>query len=182
MYLLEDVRTGSSDITEYLNCWLDHYARSHGKSGHSALDEDEKRSAVRELCPHMYENLSILDAKSGALIASNSITTAIFSIIALNEADPESIFRLGGFIQSTALILLVPSLIALIFNVSVLFVYWSTTKEISELTSVSDRARSLIRIRNARTRRYRVAFLVHFAVLSAALTILLLALLKSIPA
>lgn len=182
MYLLEDVRIGSSDITEYLNTWLDHHARSRGKGDHEGLSKDESRDAVRELCGHMYENLSILDAKGSGLIASNAIITAIFSILALSQGDPTSVFRQGGFIQSAALILLIPSLLSLILNVSVLSVYWSTTREISEQTDVTDRARSLIRIRNERTRRYRLAFLLHMAVMMVALALLLLALLKTIPA
>ena len=79
MYLLEDIRTGSDDITEYLNSWLGHYARSHGKDSHAGLNEDEQRNAVRELCSHLYENLSNW-IKEQRAIASNSITTAIFSI------------------------------------------------------------------------------------------------------
>jgi hypothetical protein len=182
MHIIDDVRTNASDITEYLNCWLDHFARSHGKTGHSALDDDEQRDAVRELCGHMYENLSILDSKSSALIASNGLATAILSVLALASGDPADSLGDGGVISTVSLFLLVPSLVALILNVSVLLVYWSTSREIAEHTSVTDRARSLIRIRNERTRRYRLAFFIHMFVLVVALSILVLVLLKRIPA
>jgi hypothetical protein len=174
MYLLQDVRTRKSDISRYLKCWLDRYAESHGKESGAPLSKDEESKAVRELCTDLYGDLSILDSKSNGLIASNAITTAVFSLLALSS----SLLGPGGLIQSAALLLLMLSIVALMLNVSVLYVYWSTTDDISHVRG-SVRVEKLIRLRNRRTRRYRIAFLVHFAVLGA-LLILVLALLMGI--
>lgn len=175
MYLLQDVQTGEKDIAAYLKAWLDRYAESHGKDSREPLSKDEESKAIRELCTDLYGDLSILDSKSNGLIASNAITTAVFSLLALSS----SLLGPGGPIQSAALLLLMLSIVALMLNVSVLYVYWSTTDDISHVRG-RVRVEKLIRLRNGRTRRYRIAFLVHFAVLGA-LFILVLDMLMGMP-
>jgi len=181
MPMFEDIRTSATGISEYLNTWIDHYARSHGKSGRDNLSAEEERQAVRSLCSHMYENLSILDTKSSGLIGSNAITTAIFALLALSPSSAGTLFAATNVVRIVSMGFLIISLISLILNVSVLVVYWSTTTEYSEATSTVDRARSLIRIRNGRTRRYRVAFVIHLAILCLALTLFVAILLKALP-
>jgi hypothetical protein len=173
--LFGDIITTASDISEYVSAWVDQYARSHEIQN---LSEDQERQAVHELCDHMYQNLSILDQKSNALVASNALTTGILAILAFSTPIAE--FS-AGRVRQIALFLLTPSLISLILSVTVISVYWSTTREITGQTGIRDRARSLLRLRSGRTLRYRIAYLIHLLVLCAALIIMILAFLKTAP-
>lgn len=165
MHLWGDLRTGAADISEYLNAWLDHHARSCGKPDRNHLAAEETRAAVRDLCAHMYENLSILDAKGSGLIGSNAATTAILSVLAFAAPTAGAGLWVSPMAHTASLVLLAPSLLALGLNVSVLHVFWSSAREISEQTGITDRARMLLRIRNERTKRYRLAFWLHMLVL-----------------
>ena len=169
MPLFGDVITTSSDVSEYVSAWVDQYARSHEIEN---LNEDQERQAIHDLCAHMYENLSILDQKSSALVSSNALTTGILAILAFTSSAVEiGIGRVSDF----CLALLTPSLISLVLSVSVINVYWSTTREITGQTGIADRARSLLRLRSSRTFRYRWAHLLHFGVLCSALLIMIVA-------
>lgn len=177
MSVFGDIVTTASDISEYITAWLDQYARGHEIT---ALNDDQERQAIHELCDHMYQNLSILDSKSNALVASNAIITGILAFLTFSSPST-NIFRSGSSIQQTALFLLTPSLISLVLSVTVISVYWSTTREITGQTGIRDRARSLLRLRSGRTLRYRLAYIIHLGVLTAALLIMILVFLKNIP-
>jgi hypothetical protein len=175
MRIFGDIVTTASDISEYVSAWVDHYARSHEIT---ILNEDQERQAIHELCAHMYENLTILDQKSSALVSSNALTTGILAI--LSFSSPINGIATGR-VRDISLFLLTPSLISLLLSVTVISVYWSTTREITGQTGIQDRARSLLRLRSGRTLRYRIAYLLHLCVLGGALIIMILAFLKNAP-
>jgi hypothetical protein len=125
MQIFGDIVTRASDISEYVSAWVDQYARSHEIP---SLSEDQERQAIHELCAHMYENLTILDQKASALVSSNALTTGILAILGLSS--PIGGLEIGRA-RGISLFLLTPSLISLILSVTVISVYWSTTREIT---------------------------------------------------
>ena len=175
MPIFGDIITTASDISEYVTTWIDQYARSHEIE---KLNEDQERQAIHELCTHMYDNLTILDQKSSALVSSNALTTGILAILSFSSVAGE---MGSNKVKSISLFLLTPSLLSLVLSVTVISVYWSTTREIAGQTGIRDRARSLLRLRSGRTLRYRLAYLLHLLVLCAALILMVLAFLKSAP-
>jgi hypothetical protein len=182
MHLFDDVRTSSTDITSYLWAWLDAQARGYGKNDRSAFTDDEWRLAIHKLSAKLYEDLSILDAKANGLISTNSISTAVISFVTFSVNSGNGIIRSGELFKIFCYVLLLIAIASLLLNISVIYVYWSTTTEISEQTDVDDRARSLIRVRNERTRRYRVAFILHAVVLSIVFFLIIILMFKSLAA
>jgi hypothetical protein len=177
MNLFEDVGTSVEAIDQYLNAQKALYARRSGCKRWEDLDAPQQTEAAQDLCSKIYDDLSILDGKASGLIASNAIVTAIFALIALAPlgassvpADPSPIwFASMGFV--------IVSLVALILNVLVLNLYWSTTSHIRlQAAPNSDpfvRTRPLIERRNKRTRKYRIAYLLHIGLLAASLVLFL---------
>jgi hypothetical protein len=175
MKLFEDVGTGADDIRKYLDAQRRHYARRCGKDDWDELDRKEKTKAAQDLCSHLYEDLSILDTKAGALIASNAIVTAIFALISLTPfgADPVPTTHSTMWFASTAFV--IGSLAALILNVSVLDLVWLTTSQIHEEADPDrdpfHRTGALVEQRNKRTKKYRIAYRLHLALLGLALVL-----------
>lgn len=171
MKLFEDVGTSAKDIRAYLAAQKRHYARRDGKKSWDEVDEKEKIEAAQDLCSSLYQDLSIVDAKAGGLIASNAIVTAIFALVSLTppgaggSETPDAMW-----FASTAIVIV--SLAALVLNVSVLNLYWLTASQIEQPEPDEDpflRAVELIKRRNRRTMRYRIAYRLHLALLAFAL-------------
>lgn len=130
--------------------------------------EDESRAHIdalcrvvlsdrhRELFQHLYDCLSILDAKSQSLLGFNSIILAVFAIFLTGELGSlQHIAANGGMAM-----ILTSSLLLL----SVVWVHWSGT---DDLSSQDEHALRLLSVRNTRTRRYRLAWLLSVASLVA---------------
>lgn len=118
-----------------------------------ALAEMTKTHEHRGLFDHLYECLSILDQKSSSLLGFNSIIIAVFAIFMIGDlAHAEWIIVSVGMMA-----ILASSLLLLL----VVWVHWSTTKDLAD---ISKHAEKLLDVRRDRTIRYRLAW--YFAVLS----------------
>lgn len=173
MKLFEDVGTSAEDIGDYLDAQKQLYARRNGKTAWDKLSAQQRTEAAQDLCSKIYEDLSILDGKASGLIASNAITTAIFALIALAPLGADSVPTNPGPIWFISMGFVIVSLVALILNVLVLNLYWSTTSHIhAQAEPESDpflRNRPLVERRNKRTRKYRIAYQLHLGLLGLAL-------------
>jgi hypothetical protein len=173
MQLFEDVGTRPEDIAKYLEAQKRHYARRSGKDDWNALDTREKTKAAHDLCSSLYQDLSIVDAKAGGLIASNAIVTAIFALVSLTPPGPGPAHAAPGLMWLASTGFVIVSLAALILNVSVLHLYWLTTEQIHEESDPDKdpflRAIGLVKRRNRRTKRYRIAYRLHLGLLALAL-------------
>lgn len=140
--------------------------RTHAeRKAHIAALTRAATSEVHEsLFQHLYGCLSILDAKAQSLLGFNSIILAVFAIFLTRPLSwGQSIAANAGMalILSSSLLLL-----------SVVWIHWSTT---TDLGDVDEHALRLLAVRNRRTLRYRVAWLLSVASLFA-LGLLLVAL------
>jgi len=108
------------------------------------LFDDEAHESV---FLHIYENLTILDAKSGSLLQFNSVLMAIFAIfIAKIEPEQTNIPGLLGI-----LLALISSLLLL----QVVWVHWSTS---DHMQSSLKHMTKLLSVRKTRTICYRIAW------------------------
>lgn len=108
------------------------------------LLEDRSQAAIFS---HLYENLSILDAKSASLLTFNAIIVAVFAIFASTQ---------DGFLVrlfSTAGISL--SLLSSAILMNVVWVHWSTRDHLSDART---HEHTLLSVRRDRTIEYRKAW------------------------
>jgi hypothetical protein len=105
----------------------------------------------QELFDHLYGCLSILDSKSSSLLSFNSIIIAVFAIFMTGE--------LRGVERITITIGMASVMVSCLLLLSVVWVHWSTTENLSDLES---HALVLLRVRRSRTIKYRLAW--YFAV------------------
>lgn len=177
MKLFEDVGTSANEISAYLDAQKKLYARRAGRKGWHELGAPQQTEAAQDLCSKIYEDLSILDGKASGLIASNAIVTAIFALIALAPMGASSVPADPGPFWFVSMGFVIVSLVALILNVLVLNLYWSTTSHIqAQAEPDSDpflRTRPLVERRNKRTKKYRIAYQLHLALLGATLVLFL---------
>lgn len=106
----------------------------------------------KDLFDHLYSCLSILDAKSQSMLGFNSIILAVFAIFMTRDLTTTQwiVTNIGmAAILCSALLLL-----------SVVWVHWSTTKDCADVNSHSKR---LLEVRNSRTVRYRLAWILAVA-------------------
>jgi hypothetical protein len=119
----------------------------------TALSKVVKDEEHQDIFGHLYECLSILDSKSSSMLSSNSIIIAVFAIFMTGELGMREyvIVNIGmaAIVFSTLLLL------------SVVWVHWSTTEDLND--PVAHKAK-LLKVRNSRTWRYRLAW--YLAVLS----------------
>jgi len=107
----------------------------------------------KELFDHLYSCLSVLDSKAAALLTFDSIILAVFALL----LDPRA-SRVEWYVATIGMVLLLVSAFLLL---SVIWVHWSTTRHLGDY---DEHAKTLLRVRRARTIRYRLAW--DFAVLS----------------
>lgn len=106
-----------------------------------------------------YENLSILDGKSASLLQFNSVVLAVIAIF--YTSDRNSLLR---FVFAGALLV---SVVSCLLCLKVVWIHWSDTPS---LQSPVEHGRSLLRVRDLRTRLYRAAWWLAGAGLLALLT------------
>jgi hypothetical protein len=99
------------------------------------------------LFDHLYECLSILDAKSASLLSFNSIIIAVFAIFLASEPRGFS----WAVLNFGVAVILISCLLLLI----VVWVHWSTT---AQLQSREDHAIILLQVRSDRTFKYGLAW------------------------
>lgn len=105
------------------------------------LINNKKQEAVFN---HLYENLSILDAKSAALLQVNAILAAIFSIFLTSKTSE--------FVFFDSVIGIITTLISSYLLLDVVWVHWSTT---DHMKNSETHELKLIEVRKERTICYR---------------------------
>lgn len=98
---------------------------------------------------HLYENLSILDAKSASLLQFNSVLVAVFTIFLTND----DVLKTASFYVGVAGIL--ATLISCYLLLEVVWVHWSTN---NHMTTPEAHALKLLEVRKERTILYRKAW------------------------
>jgi hypothetical protein len=101
----------------------------------------------QELFNHLYDCLSILDAKSTSLLSFNSIITAVFAIFMASEPH--------GFESIAVHLGMAMVLVSCFLLLSVVWVHWSTT---ANLEDRENHALILLEVRRTRTIKYRLAW------------------------
>lgn len=110
----------------------------------SAMTKDREH---QELFDHLYECLSILDAKSISLLSFNSIIAAVFAVFML--ADPHGLAWLAVHFGMAMI------LVSCFLLLPVVWVHWSTTADIMD---PDGHAFILLDVRSSRTVKYRRAW------------------------
>lgn len=129
--ICEDLPTGPISIQKY--------ARNL-----SRLFSDQTHES---LFIHMYDNLTILDAKSGSLLQFNSVLMAIFAIFIA-----KTVFSLVNVIGFLGIVL---ALLSSLLLLQVVWVHWSTS---DHMHSPSRHMAKLLSVRKTRTICYRIAW------------------------
>ena len=129
----------------------------------AALSKIVLSETHQNLFDHLYSCLSIIDSKSSSMLGFNSIILAVFAILMTGDLPlSQSIVANVGMatILLSALLLL-----------SVVWIHWSSTQECGD----PDRhANVLLAVRDSRTIRYRVAWLLAVASVLALCVLLFL--------
>jgi hypothetical protein len=107
----------------------------------------------QELFKHLYDRLSILDAKSASLLAFNSIIIAVFAIF-MGSVARGSLWILAN----CGMAMVVASCLLLLW---VVWVRWSSTDDLDDVKGHGD---TLLRVWRSRTVQYRLAW--RFSVLA----------------
>lgn len=129
--LNEDLPTSQCDVTSYEENLVN-------------LFKDE---VSRSIFAHLYENLTILDAKCASLLQFNSVLMAVFAIfIAKIEPDEANVPGLLGILFA---------LVSSLFLLQVVWVHWSTS---DHMQTTEKHMTKLLAVRKARTLFYRIAW------------------------
>ncbi len=113
----------------------------------AALGAMTAATEQQELFRHLYDCLSILDAKSTSLLSFNSIIIAVFAIFM--ASGPRG-FPLIALQFGMAMIL-----VSCLLLLSVVWVHWSTT---ANLEDRENHGLTLLDVRGSRTIKYRLAW------------------------
>jgi hypothetical protein len=97
---------------------------------------------------HLYENLSILDAKSASLLQFNSVLVAIFTIFITSDKTSAFPFYIGSLGILT-------TLISCALLLEVVWIHWSTTEH---MNTPEENTVKLLQVRKERTILYRKAW------------------------
>lgn len=118
------------------------------RQAHVRLLATVVRSAEhQDVFEHLYACLSILDAKSQSMLGSNAITLAVFAVFMTRELSLNEWLVAGCGVA----MLLASSFLLL----SVVWIHWSTSQDFEDAEA---HARRLLQVRNERTVRYRLAW------------------------
>jgi len=129
--LYEDLPSSQTEITSYEENLINLFRDNVGQS----------------IFAHLYDNLTILDAKCASLLQFNSVLMAVFAIfIAKIEPDDANIPGLLGILFA---------LISSLFLLQVVWVHWSTS---DHMQSPEKHMTKLLAVRRARTLFYRIAW------------------------
>lgn len=129
--ICEDLPTGPFSI------------RTYGRNL-SRLFSDQ---AHESLFIHMYDNLTILDAKSGSLLQFNSVLMAVFAIF--TAGIEASLINVIGFLG------IVLALLSSLLLLQVVWVHWSSS---DHMRSPVKHMGKLLSVRKSRTICYRIAW------------------------
>lgn len=162
MWVWADTRTDRTSVLNYIDAWSCFWLVKEGRYNEKSSQDELKKlapSAYGALVDHVYQNLTILDAKSNVLIASASIFTAALGIILSTGHSLNENWLVVSLSVTTFI-----SLISVIFTLSVVYVHWSSAADLNDLHIVNHVYR-LVDIRNSRTLRFRIAWTLHIVVI-----------------
>lgn len=129
--LHEDLPSGQVEVTSYEENLISLFKDDVGKA----------------IFAHLYDNLTILDAKCASLLQFNSVLMAVFAIfIAKIEPDEANVPGLLGILFA---------LISSLFLLQVVWVHWSTS---DHMQTPEKHMNKLLAVRKARTLFYRIAW------------------------
>lgn len=97
---------------------------------------------------HLYENLSILDAKAASLLQFNSILIAVFSIFLSEPETPDAALYVAA-------IGILATLVSCYLLLEVVWVHWSTA---GHMITPEAHGLKLLEVRKERTILYRLAW------------------------
>jgi hypothetical protein len=128
-----------------------------------ALTSVTSSDARQDVFDHLYACLTILDSKSASLLGFNSIITAVFAIFLTQRLTARETFvaNLG----------MAAVLVSAMLLLTVLWIRWATTDELADGGAY---ALQVLRVRNDRTVRFRVAWYFAIAALTALVLLLIL--------
>jgi hypothetical protein len=111
---------------------------------------DKLLNSIEKECifTHLYESLSILDAKSASLLQFNSVLVAIFTIFITSDKIHPLPYYIGA-------IGILTTLISCAFLLEVVWIHWSTTEHVN---TPEENAVKLLQVRKERTILYRKAW------------------------
>ena len=112
--------------------------------GPSLPEGDQRISVLKAVYDDLYKDLNALDAKASGLASANAVVFAVLTL-ALTETSP-LLFKLAFCLSALSLVCVL----------TVIFVRWSTAVEIEEAT-LEGMVKTICRVRNSRTIRYRIA-------------------------
>lgn len=126
----------------------------------SNLLGDSQQSPIFE---HLYENLSILDAKSASLLQFNSILLAVFAIFLTAQVSTITFYA--------AMMGIFASLVSSYLLLDVVWVHWSTA---DHMHVRDNHELKLLDVRKSRTILYRIAWnFSKFGILAIAVVVIL---------
>ena len=117
----------------------------------------------QDLFNYLYSCLSILDSKSQSMLGFNSIILAVFAIFMTRDLTSAQ-----WIVTNVGMATILMSSLLLL---SVVWVHWSTTEDLADAHA---HARTLLAVRNLRTLRYRLAWLLGVISLLALALVLIL--------
>ena len=127
---------------------------AHIEALEAALNEHEAKNRT-PLFNHLYNSLSILDTKTDTLVAFNALLFAICSLL-ISPTFGESALAGPGYLALASIILsTVFTFVSAILLLNVIWVHWSPTTDLIQTACHID---NLLRIRNERTIRFRLAW------------------------
>ncbi len=114
------------------------------------ISQDRKR--FKRVVDHVYKELDVVDAKVGSLTQASSV---LLAIVALNWStkflDTNTVAKAMAIVSFTILFL------AVLISLSVIFLHWFPVVDASALNN-DDGLVNLLKIRNGRSRRYRISW------------------------
>ena len=156
-FINKGLPANEAEVAEYIDAWQ-RLLDSPGADGKWPPQRREggDHALQRAMFDHFYANLSTLDAKAGSLLQISGLMVATYSIIPnINPLPLPAIVILS----CGALCVGVATLLA----VRIIWVHWSS---IGELESPEAHIRTLLRVRDSRTRLYRRAWVLALASLA----------------
>lgn len=114
-----------------------------------ALRKMVNQAEHQKIFDHLYASLSILDSKSSSLLGFNSIIIAVFALFLTQGGE---LGRFGGISLGVGMASVI---ISCFFLLSVVWVQWSATDELSDPRRHEI---DLLKVRKSRTLKYRLAW------------------------
>ncbi len=151
----EDAPTTFEEIQRHIQAKVTTSLKVRRQQKFEDLEDSEKIQMKLDIYDGFFRDLAILDAKAGALATSNAILAGFIAIVISQPREGSAGQSIDG-VPFLLLISFIAAVLSLILTISVLYVRWSTTEELERRT-LEGMVEEICRVRNGRTRRFRVA-------------------------